>query len=120
MLYPVPIFRAVNELLAIVVTFGRLIVFRVLALELALVVPVAVIERPLTVVAVEVELALVKVKLARLELVEVKEESVNERALPEAVAEVILAVPEVWIYPVTPLSAPAPEITIEGELRMLL
>jgi len=68
LLYPVPMLKAVKVLLAIGVTFGRLIEFRVLALALELVVPVGVMLTPFMVVAVEDALALVKLKLARLAL----------------------------------------------------
>ncbi len=59
--YPVPIFNALNVLLAIGVTLGRLIALRVLALALALVVPVGVIESPFTVVEVAEAFAFVNV-----------------------------------------------------------
>jgi hypothetical protein len=80
----VPTFRALKELLVTVVTFGRLIEFRVLALALVLVDPVGRIDNPLTVVAVEEALALVKLKSASLELLPVNEESDRLKIDPEA------------------------------------
>ena len=79
--------------MAIVVTFGKRIEFRVLALELELVLPVGVIEIPLTVVAVAPVLAFVNVSPARAEPVEVKAVSEIDKILPDVLALVIEVVP---------------------------
>jgi len=78
--YPVPTFRALKVLLATGVTFGRLIELLVL---FPLAVPVELMVRPFTVVAVTELLALVKLKLARFELLPVKELLVRLKIVPE-------------------------------------
>ncbi len=92
--YPVPTFKALKVLLAIVVTFGRLSAFSVFALLLLLVAPVGVTERPFTVVEVLELFALVKVRLASLEASVVNDESAREKTDPDVAADVIEAVPE--------------------------
>jgi len=74
--------------LAIAVTLGRRIEFKMLALALELVAPVGVIANPETVVEVAVELVLEKVQLDSLAASALNEESAIEVALPEVAVEV--------------------------------
>src|SRR5205809_1040061 len=97
LLYPVPTFKALKLLLAMVVTLGRLMALRVLALALLLVVPVGVMDRPLTVVEVALLLALVKVSCPRLAPLALRAVSATERMEPEVVALVTDTVPLVWV-----------------------
>lgn len=69
----------------------------VLALEFAFVVPAGVIAIPFTVVEVDEELALVKVKEAKLAPFEFNAVSDSARILPEVVTLVIDATPDVWV-----------------------
>jgi len=64
------------------VAFGRLIEFRTLALEFELVEPVGRIDSPFIVVEVEEELALVKVRLAKLAPSVLKEELLRLSTFP--------------------------------------
>ncbi len=107
-------FKPLKVLLATVVTLGRLIEFKVLALALALVVPVGVIDTPLIVVAVMDELALVKVRLPKLELLPVRDELARVKIFPVAVVEVILVVPKPVraIDPLVPVSDNAPVVRV--------
>ena len=85
--------RALKVLLATAVTLGRLIAFRTLPAPEVIVVPVGVIDKPLTVVAeADVALALVKLRLARLELLVLSAASETLRIGP-AVAELVSVSP---------------------------
>jgi len=84
--YPVPTFKALKELLATGLTFGRLMAFRMLALAFELVDPVGVIEMPLTLVEVDELLVLVKVRLARFDPVPLNELSEMLNILPDVAA----------------------------------
>ena len=85
--------KALKVLPVTVVTLGKLMLFSVL---LPLVVPVGVIDSPLTVVAVPLALAFVKVNCPRLELLLLNAVSARDKTGPAVLALVIEAVPLVW------------------------
>src|ERR1700733_5938501 len=89
-LYPVPTFKALKTLPATVVTLGKLMLFRVL---LPLAVPVGVIDKPFTVVAVPLLLAFVKVNWPRLAPVVLRAVLDTEKIEPLVVALVTESVP---------------------------
>jgi len=88
-LYPVPTLKELKVLLVTGVTLGRLTVFKIFPAPEVTIVPVGLIDRPFTVVVpTEVALALVKVKLARLEPFPLNNEFDIRRTLPLVMDEV--------------------------------